>query len=254
MHITTWNVNGIRAIINKGFNDSVSKIDPDVLCLQEVKASRDQVPENFLQFRDINIEWNAAKRPGYSGVATISRSHIQTNHQCGIGLDEYDNESRVIQTKLDGFTLLNVYFPSGQRDYGRVEFKLAFYKSLLEKLSQRMESGEEFIVTGDFNTAHKEIDLANPKSNQKTSGFLPEERAMIDRYLDNGFNDAFRILYPDKVKYTWWTYISGARARNVGWRLDYFLVTDNLVSRVKDVIIHDDILGSDHCPVSLIID
>ncbi len=160
----------------------------------------------------------------------------------------------MIWQRCADFILFNVYFPNGQRDHERLQYKLDFYAHLLEFCDQLHASGESVIITGDFNTAHKEIDLKNPKGNEKTSGFLPEERAWIDKYLEQGFVDAYRSLYPDKIEYTWWTYISNARARNVGWRLDYFLVSEPLMARVKDVVIHDEVMGSDHCPVTLEID
>ncbi len=159
----------------------------------------------------------------------------------------------MIKTRHEDFTLFNIYFPNGQRDQGRLSYKLDFYKQLLEICKQMHQQGEKIIITGDFNTAHNEIDLAHPRENQTTSGFLPEERAWISYYLENGFTDIFRKLYPEKVQYTWWTYLFRARDRNVGWRLDYFLISDELVSTVKDVIIHDEVLGSDHCPVTLIL-
>jgi exodeoxyribonuclease-3 len=162
-------------------------------------------------------------------------------------------EGRVISTLHPGFRLFNIYFPSGQRGHDRVEYKLEFYASLLKLCDRLHESGENIILTGDFNTAHMPIDLRNPKSNGKTSGFLPEERAWVQKFLDHGFVDVFRRLYPERVQYTWWTYISNARARNVGWRLDYFLISEALITLVKDVVVHDGILGSDHCPVELIL-
>ncbi len=155
---------------------------------------------------------------------------------------------------IQDFNLFNSYFPNGQRGQDRVAYKLDFYAYLLEICDNLHSKGENIILTGDFNTAHKPIDLRNPKENEKTSGFLPEERAWVDRYLEHGFVDIFRNLYPDKVQYTWWTYISNARARNVGWRIDYFLVSKNLVPRIRDVIIRDEVPGSDHCPVTLIMD
>jgi exodeoxyribonuclease-3 len=253
MKITTWNVNGIRAVIRKGAFTWARLHDVDVLCLQEVKASKSQLPEEHQEIPGYTSYWNPAVRPGYSGVAVYTRLEPE-EVVYGLGDDRFDPEGRVIRLKFPGFYLYNVYFPSGQRGLERVAYKLAFYDLLLSKCSEMHEQGQRLVITGDFNTAHSEIDLANPKSNQKTSGFLPEERAWIDRYLENGFIDIFRRLYPDRVQYTWWTYTSFARTRNVGWRLDYFLLSRALAGFALDVIIHDDIEGSDHCPVTLMID
>ncbi|MDX9865340.1 MAG: exodeoxyribonuclease III [Anaerolineaceae bacterium] len=252
MKITTWNVNGIRAAINKGFIDWFAEASPDVLCLQEVKAYKEQVSEDLTQVSGYHQFWNSADRPGYSGVATFTKTK-PIEMTAGFGVEAYTGEGRTIITKHPRFYLFNVYFPNGQRDQGRLDYKLGFYEALLAYCEELIAAGNEVVITGDFNTAHREIDLANPKSNEKNSGFLPIEREWIDRFLERGFIDAFRALYPDKVQYSWWTYRFGARSRNVGWRLDYHLVTKGVMDRVKDVIIHDDVLGSDHCPVSLIL-
>ncbi len=172
----------------------------------------------------------------------------------GFGRSEFDQEGRVICSRQAKFLLFNIYFPSGQRGQGRVEYKLNFYAVLLDLFDRLQAAGEQIILCGDFNTAHQEIDLKNAKQNRNTSGFLPEERVWIDHYLDHGFVDVFRQFYPERIQYTWWTYVGNARQRNTGWRLDYFMVTSPLLSRIKDIIIHDDIPGSDHCPVTMIID
>jgi exodeoxyribonuclease-3 len=252
--ITTWNVNGLRAALNKGAWDWVQQEQPDVLCLQEVKARPEQIPAEYQQqFNSHQIYWNPAIKPGYSGVATFT-SIPPLSVDYGIGREEFDHEGRVIRAKFPGFFLFNVYFPSGQRGMDRVGYKLEFYSHLLDICDQLHASGENLIICGDFNTAHNEIDLRHPKANQKTSGFLPEERAWIDTYLSHGFADIYRLLFPDRVEYTWWTYLLNARKNNTGWRLDYFLISEALVPAVKDVKIHTDILGSDHCPVSLVIE
>jgi exodeoxyribonuclease-3 len=253
MKITTWNVNGIRAALGKGFSNWVQEEKPDVLCLQEIKAKPEQLTESQRDFTGYSVVWNPAERPGYSGVATFLRGD-PTESSLGLGEPRFDVEGRVIRTRHPEFNLFNIYFPNGQRGQERVTYKLDFYANLLEICDNLHSKGENIILTGDFNTAHKPIDLRNPKENEKTSGFLPEERAWVDRYLEHGFVDIFRHLYPDKVQYTWWTYISNARARNVGWRIDYFLVSKNLVPRIQDVIIRDELPGSDHCPVTLIMD
>jgi len=251
--ITTWNVNGLRAALNKGALQWIEREKPDILCLQEIKARPEQIPDDYLKRLDSRFAyWNPAQRPGYSGVATFtSISPISVDY--GIGFEDFDREGRVICTKYPGFLLFNVYFPSGQRDMDRVDFKLKFYASLLEICDKIHASGEKIIICGDFNTAHREIDLRHPKANRNTSGFLPEERAWIDIYLSHGFVDIFRRLYPDRVEYTWWTYIMNARKNNTGWRLDYFMISESLIPSISDVITHSDIMGSDHCPVSLII-
>lgn len=254
MIVTTWNVNGLRAVLNKKALDWVSEMKPDVLCMQEIKVKPEQIGDGDLDaFSEYHKTWHPAERPGYSGVATwVKKPEMEIS--AGLGLPDYDREGRVIISRWQDIHLFNIYFPNGQRDHGRLTFKLNFYQDLLESLDQLHASGKQVIVCGDFNTAHNEIDLKNPKQNEKTSGFMPEERAWIDRYLEHDLVDVYRQLYPERVQYTWWTYISNARARNVGWRLDYFLVSKSLVDLVQDVVIHDDIMGSDHCPVSLILE
>jgi exodeoxyribonuclease III len=251
MKITTWNVNGIRAAVKKGALTWAQSQDIDVLCLQEVKAQREQLPESE-HLAGYSCYWNAAQRPGYSGVAVYSKTEpLAVDY--GLGDERFDDEGRVIRLRYPGLLVYNIYFPNGQRGQGRVDYKLDFYACLLEQCDRLHAAGEQIVITGDFNTAHREIDLSNPKSNAKTSGFLPEERAWIDRYLEHGFVDVYRSLYPQRIQYTWWTFITNARARNIGWRLDYFLVSPPVVERAQDVVIHDEVPGSDHCPVSLVL-
>lgn len=252
MKIMTWNINGLRAALGKGALNWVWKHSPDVVCLQEVKARLDQLTNEQRDLLPLEYSWNPAERPGYSGVATFFKKK-PLDIQMGFGDPKFDVEGRVISTLYPGFRLFNVYFPNGQRGKDRVDYKLEFYATLLRLCDVFHAKGENIIITGDFNTAHMLIDLKNPKSNEKTSGFLPEEREWVQKYLDHGFVDIYRLLYPERIQYTWWTYISNARARNVGWRLDYYLISKPLVSQVKDVVIHDEILGSDHCPVELIL-
>lgn len=252
MKIITWNVNGIRAALGKNALDWAFEQNPDALCLQEVKAREDQLSEDQCDALKLPFVWNAAERPGYSGVTTFYKS-MPDEIVMGMDAPRFDVEGRVVQTRWAGLRLFNIYFPNGQRGLERVEYKLEFYAHLLELCKLLHDRGEAIIITGDFNTSHMPIDLKNAKANEKTSGFLPEEREWVQTFLDNGFVDVFRRLYPDKVQYTWWTYRLNARARGIGWRLDYYLVSEALVPRVKDVIIHDEVMGSDHCPVELVL-
>jgi exodeoxyribonuclease III len=252
MKIITWNVNGIRSALNKGLREWVNQNSPDILCLQEIKARPEQIENDVRTFPGFVDYWNPAVRPGYSGVAVYTRVPPQSV-EYGLGIEKFDQEGRVIKMKFDDFWLFNVYFPNGQRGQERVGFKLEFYESLLRICDELIANGQNVILTGDFNTAHREIDLANPKENVTTSGFMPEERVWIDYYLEHGFADVYRVLYPDRVQYTWWTYRFGARRRNIGWRIDYFLVTTNLMDRIIDTSISETVEGSDHCPVSLIL-
>jgi exodeoxyribonuclease III len=250
MKIITWNVNGLRAALGKATLKWAWEQQPDILCLQEIKARPDQLKEEHRSFPGYDVVWNPAERAGYSGVATFLQSP-SLELRLGLDVPVFDVEGRVISTLHPGFRLFNVYFPSGQRGRERVQYKLDFYAHLFALCDRLHAHGESIIITGDFNTAHMPIDLRNAKQNIRTSGFLPEERAWIQKFLDHGFVDAYRHLYPDRIQYTWWTYRATARERQVGWRLDYFLVSETLMPLVKDVIIHDEVLGSDHCPVEL---
>jgi exodeoxyribonuclease III len=253
MKISTWNVNGLRAGLGRGLKDWLASEAPDVFCAQEVKARPEQLSDEQRDFAGYDATWNPAERPGYSGVTTFYKKP-PLDVMKGLGQPRFDVEGRVIRTRHAGFLLYNIYFPSGTRGPERVDYKLDFYAGLLAALDELIVAGENIILTGDFNTAHMPIDLRNPTQNKKTSGFMPVERAWIDKYLEHGFVDVYRRLYPERVQYTWWTYRMAARQRNIGWRLDYFLVSEKLWPRVKDVIIHETVPGSDHCPVSLILD
>ena len=254
MKIITWNVNGLRAALKKGVLTWILEQDADALCLQETRVLPDsQLTEAEREIPGYETIWNPAEKKGYSGTSTwIKRDALEVN----LGFDNqlFDVEGRVIRTKHPNFYLYNIYFPNGQRGHERVEYKLEFYETLLGICDELHAAGKSIIITGDFNTAHNEIDLKNHKTNHKTSGFLPEERAMIDKFMAHGFVDPFRELYPEKEQYSWWSYRGAARTRNVGWRIDYFLISENLLPRVQDVIIHDDVLGSDHCPTELLIE
>jgi exodeoxyribonuclease-3 len=252
--ITTWNVNGLRAAFKNNADEWWEEHDPDLLCLQEVRARPEQLTAaQRAALEKRNPVWNPGERAGYSGVATFAKKQPLAS-ELGLGIPKFDQEGRVIQTILEEFRVFNIYFPTGGRDLSRVDFKLEFYQELLEICDQLHSEGEKIIITGDFNTSHRPIDLRNSKANESNTGFLPEERAWIDTYLEHDFVDIFRDLYPYREQYTWWTYRGNARERNVGWRLDYFLISTSLVGLVEDVIVHDDVLGSDHCPVSLLID
>jgi len=253
MKIITWNVNGLRAALSKDSLKWVWEQQPDILCLQEIKARPDQLREEQRIFAGYDVIWNPAEKAGYSGVATFLRSP-SLELRLGLDMPLFDIEGRVISTLHPGFRLFNVYFPSGQRGRERVEYKLNFYAHLLALCDALHANGEHLIITGDFNTAHMPIDLRNAKQNVRTSGFLPEERAWVQKFLDHGFVDVFRYLYPERVQYTWWTYRLGARERGIGWRLDYFLVSKALIPLINDIIVHEEVLGSDHCPVELIME
>lgn len=250
MKIITWNVNGIRSVINKGALAWVFNQKADAICLQEVKARPEQLNDTQKNILNLEYVWNPAEKAGYSGVTTIYKNKPD-EILIGMGKQKFDTEGRIIQTRWAGVRLFNIYFPSGSRGHERVDFKLEFYAELLKVCKALHKKGEGLILCGDFNTAHNEIDLKNAKQNKNTSGFLPVEREWFQKYLDIGLVDIFRYKYPDKVQYTWWTNILKARERGIGWRLDYFLVSESLLPRVKDVVIHDSVMGSDHCPVEL---
>ncbi len=252
MKIMSWNVNGVRAALGKNALNQVWALNPNVVCLQEVKARPEQLNDEQKAGLTLEYAWHPAEKAGYSGVATFYKEKPK-QIRLGLGVEKFDVEGRVIQTLYPDFRLFNIYFPNGQRGHERLDYKLEFYASLLKLCDDLHKKGENMIITGDFNTAHMPIDLKNPKANEKTSGFMPEERAWVQKFLDHGFVDAYRYLYPDKIQYTWWTYRLNARKRGIGWRLDYFLVSEALMPRVKDVIVHDEMLGSDHCPVELVI-
>ena len=254
MKLISWNVNGIRAVAGKGFLDWLASESPDVLCAQETKAHPEQLTKKLRQPPGYCSHWNSAERKGYSGVVTLSKTE-PLRVRAGFGIEEFDVEGRVLMTEHPGFKLFNVYFPNGKRSQERLDYKLRFYAAFLDYCDTLHAQGERLIVCGDVNTAHKEIDLARPKQNEKTSGFLPEEREWVDRYLSHGFVDAFRALHPDEPEqYTWWHYITNARARNVGWRIDYHLVSESLMPAVTDAGILSDVMGSDHCPIVLELD
>jgi exodeoxyribonuclease-3 len=250
--LLSWNVNGARAVFKKGFMRWFAAAAPDIIGLQETRAEESQLPDEFAQPAGYIGYWNASHtKKGYSGTGLLTRVDPE-DVSFGLGDEEFDQEGRTIIARYPNFTLLNCYFPNGGRDHGRVPFKLAFYDAFLEKCERLRHEGQSVIFCGDVNTAHKEIDLARPQENRRTTGFLPEECAWIDRVVDAGYVDTFRALYPDLPgQYTWWSMPTRARERNVGWRLDYFYIATELLDRVVDAFILPDVVGSDHCPVGL---
>ncbi|MDD1763860.1 MAG: exodeoxyribonuclease III [Methanobacteriaceae archaeon] len=250
IRILSWNVNGIRAVHRKGFKKWVLEDKPDVLCLQETKATRDQFPKDIRIMDEYHLYNSEAERKGYSGVATYTRIKPEkVDH--GLGIDKFDQEGRTLITDFGDFVLFNIYFPNGKMSEERLRYKLDFYDSFLDYADQLRDEGRNIVVCGDVNTAHKEIDLARPKENSKISGFLPVEREWIDRFLSHSYVDTFREFNKEPEQYTWWSYRTRARERNVGWRLDYFFVNQEFMGQVENSYILSDVMGSDHCPVGL---
>lgn len=247
----SWNVNGLRAAHRKGFLDWLYEAQPDIVGIQETKCHPDQLDANLREPEGYRAYWAPAGKKGYSGVALYSKKEPKSV-QIGLNIADYDREGRTIVADYGDFVLINAYFPNGSRDHHRVPYKMAFKSDFLDYCNELRAAGRAVIFCGDINTAHKEIDLARPRQNQNTTGFLPQERAWIDEVLSQGYVDSFRLLYPDlEGAYSWWSYIGGARSRNVGWRLDYFFASDDLQSRIGGAAIHAEVLGSDHCPVSM---
>ena len=253
MKLLSWNVNGIRAAAKKGFLKFLENENPDILCIQETKAHREQLTSEILKDHGYYTFWHSGVRKGYSGVATFCK-HQPLYIQEGLGIEKYDSEGRVLITEHDNFLLYNIYFPNGQKNDERLKYKLDFYDDLLPIINDQVNSGNSVIVAGDWNTAHLPIDLARPNENKNTSGFMPIERDKIELYISNGWIDTFRLFHDEGERYSWWTYRFGARERNVGWRIDYFFVNEGMVEICIDADIHQNILGSDHCPVSLTLD
>ncbi|MEZ0396420.1 MAG: exodeoxyribonuclease III [Anaerolineales bacterium] len=251
--LISWNVNGIRAAEKKGFLDWLAGCGADVVAIQETKAHPEQLSAALRNPPGYQAAWSAAERKGYSGVATFSRRPPQRVVE-GLGEARFDSEGRTLIHEFEPFVFFNIYFPNGGRGPEWVAHKLAFYKRFLHVAQEYMQAGRSVVVAGDFNTAYAEIDLARPKENTKTSGFLPEERAGLGEFFAAGLIDTFRYLHPETVKYTWWDMVTRARERNVGWRLDYFMVSPDLRERIAAAEIHDEVMGSDHCPVSLVLD
>lgn len=252
MKLYSWNVNGIRAAEKKGFAQWVTDTQPDILCLQEVKAEEDQISKTLRELEGYQTFFHPAERKGYSGTAVFYKE-APLSIKTGLSDDRFNHEGRTIIMEYPDFTLFNIYFPNGQKDDERLQFKMDFYDCFLKDVNALVAEGKKVIICGDVNTAHCEIDLKNPKSNARRSGFLPMEREWMDRFLAEGYIDTFRYLYPDTVTYSWWSYRFNARANNAGWRIDYFFISDNALDMLEDAAIHTDVEGSDHCPVSLTI-
>ncbi len=249
-----WNVNGIRAAHKKGFLDWMVKESPDILCVQETKAMAEQLPDGL---RDVpgyrSFFVSPKEKGGYSGVALYTKTEPD-KVEFGMGADRFDDEGRIIAATYPGFVLYNVYFPNGKASPERLRYKMDFYEAFLEIAAKRVRKGDNIIVCGDVNTAHKEIDLARPKENQKISGFLPEEREWMDRFVAAGFVDTYRVFDHSPDRYTWWDMKTKARERNVGWRIDYFYVSKGLLPNLREAFILESVQGSDHCPIGIEVD
>ena len=250
MRIISWNVNGIRAADKKGLFKWFQKESPDMLCLQEIKALPEQVPAYLKSTPGYNIYWNSAERKGYSGVVTYSKEK-PVDVKKGFGIEKFDSEGRILITEYPSFILFNIYFPNGKKNQERLDYKLDFYDTFLAYADNLKAEGKNIVVCGDFNTAHKEIDLARPKENEHISGFLPIERTWIDTFIDHGYIDTFRHFNKEPDQYSWWDVKTRARERNVGWRIDYFFVNKEFLPRLEKAFIMQNVMGSDHCPVGI---
>ncbi len=246
MKFISWNVNGLRAVVGKGFGDIFKELDADFFCLQETKMQAGQLDLEFDGYRSY---WNYADKKGYSGTAVYTR-HTPLTVTYGIGVDEHDHEGRVVTLEMEQFFLVCCYTPNSQDGLKRLDYRMTWERDFRQYL-KRLDERKPVILCGDLNVAHEEIDLKNPKSNRQNAGFTDEERAAFGQLLDSGFRDTFRTLYPEQVTYSWWSYRFQARQKNAGWRIDYFVVSERLMAQVADAKIHTDIMGSDHCPVEL---
>lgn len=250
MKLLSWNVNGIRACIKKGFFDWFDQAQADFVCLQETKAQMDQLDLTTLSPKGYQSFWHSAEKKGYSGVAVYTK-HEPLNVTRGLGDHYHDTEGRVLTLEMKDFVLVNAYFPNSQRDHARLDVKLAFCDAMQEHLDAWVAKGKNVILCGDYNIAHKEIDLANPKTNTNNAGFLPEERAWMTTHLENGYVDAFRKFEQGPDHYTWWSYRPTIRERNIGWRIDYFTVNQDFEDQLKNCFHQPEVMGSDHCPLGL---
>ena len=246
MKLISWNVNGIRACVKKGFMDAFTVLDADVFCLQETKVQEGQIS---LDLPGYHQYWNYAEKKGYSGTAVFSKEE-PLNVTYGIGIPEHDTEGRVITLEFPEFYMITVYTPNSQDGLARLSYRMEWEEAFLDYI-RALDADKPVVFCGDLNVAHEEIDLKNPKTNRKNAGFTDEEREKMSILLDSGFTDSFRYLYPEEVKYSWWSYRFNARANNAGWRIDYFITSDSIKDKIEDSKIHNDIFGSDHCPVEL---
>lgn len=249
MKLISWNVNGLRACVGKGFADIFEQLDADFFCLQETKMQAGQLD---LQFMGYQSYWNYADKKGYSGTAIYTR-HTPISVAYGIGIDEHDHEGRVITLEMADFYLVCCYTPNSQDGLKRLEYRMKWEDDFRAYL-MRLDAQKPVILCGDLNVAHEEIDLKNPKTNHQSAGFTDDERQKMTQLLDSGFTDSFRFKYPEEVQYSWWSYRFQARAKNVGWRIDYFIISNRLQDRLQDAKIHTKVMGSDHCPVEITID
>ena len=250
MKLVSWNVNGLRAVMGKGFMDFFRSVDADVFCLQETKLQEGQIDMDLPGYEQY---WNYAEKKGYSGTAVFTKKK-PLSVRYGIGIEEHDKEGRVIALEFEKFWFVTVYTPNAQRELTRLDYRMQWEDAFLAFLKE-LEKTKPVVFSGDLNVAHKPIDLKNPASNKNNAGFTQQERDKMTALLDSGFTDTFRYLYPDKEgAYTWWSYMFKAREKNAGWRIDYFIISNILQNRLKDAAIHSDVFGSDHCPVSLEID
>lgn len=250
MRLLSWNVNGLRAIYKKNFLEWFDSEQADIYCIQETKSHLDQLPKKLIDRPNYNGYLAQAERKGYSGVALWSKVKPE-KVSYELGLPRFDNEGRLIEAEYKEFTLFNVYFPNGKASKERLQYKMDYYETFLKRMSDLFREDRKIVICGDVNTAHKEIDLARPKENEKVSGFLPIEREWIDRLIDLGFIDSFRYFQNEPGYYSWWDYKTRARERNVGWRIDYFFISNNLEENLKSAFIESEIIGSDHCPIGI---
>lgn len=251
MKLISWNVNGLRAVITKGFQDFFNEIDADIFCIQETKMQENQIDKNIKEiFKEYNCYWNSAEKKGYSGTAIFSKQE-PINVSYGIGIEEHDKEGRVITLEFDKFYMVNCYTPNSKRELERLDYR-QIWEDEFRKYLLKLNETKPVILCGDLNVAHKEIDLKNPKTNRRNAGFTDEERNKMTELLDAGFTDTFRYLYPDKADmYSWWSYMFKAREKNAGWRIDYFIVSKSIEEKIKESYIFSEVMGSDHCPVGL---
>lgn len=247
MRLVSWNVNGLRACVKKGFLDYFNEVNADIFCLQETKLQEGQID---LDLEGYEQYWNYAVKKGYSGTAVFTKQ-TPISVKYGVGIEEHEQEGRVITLEFEDFYLVNVYTPNSQRELARLDYRMV-WENVFRNYLKELDSVKPVILCGDLNVAHEEIDLKNPKTNRKNAGFTDEERGKMTELLDNGFIDTFRYFYPDKEgAYSWWSYMGKARDRNAGWRIDYFVVSERLKDLLKDAQIHSEVMGSDHCPVVL---